>query len=125
MTGGVRESWVNQSPFEKVDPESRVFASVRSHHDWKAAEPFGELVFCLPAGIGIENFEGLKSALRASLERERFNPDHDLVAITGPLVIVTLFFGLLLIKYGRLRALAYRGGAYFECVIDARDEREV
>jgi hypothetical protein len=58
------------------------------------------------------------------LARQKFSPDTDYVALTGPTILVSLLYGAALAMYRRVRILAFdaREGVYLKRLIHA-DQR--
>jgi hypothetical protein len=85
-----------------------------------AAEQYGERIFIFhrisppvfnaPEVVGIFSLE---------LEAQKFDPAMDFVALTGPTILVALFYALVCKRYDRVKTLMFdaRSGQYVERIV--------
>ena len=80
--------------------KARVFFVGRSDRfQTNAAEEFGERTFLRITTNPLETADFMREVV-AELERERFNPDEDFVAMTGPALDLALFVGTIFGLWG-------------------------
>lgn len=98
------------------------FLQDSSRFDTEAARSYGQRIFLFGANLRTPlNPSGLVEDYIQSLREHDFNPDEDYVALTGPVVQLAIFVGVLLRIYDTpIRFLIFdaRRGQYEERVLN-------
>lgn len=95
----------------------RVFLPVRCKFDLTALAQFGRVTVVLRTmPFSIDRWELMARLMRKELAEQQLDPDRDYIALTGPMIAVTLLYGMVLSEFGTVRALLFdaRTGSYVE-----------
>lgn len=86
----------------------RVLVLQKDHRlDSKAAEQFGKRIFILDNFVDPFDTAKLVKMYNRKLKQIRFNPEHDLVCLTGPSILLQLFVAVLGHKFNRIKVLMF------------------
>lgn len=75
--------------------------------DISALRKYGQEMYLASETVGPFATDELTSQVDQSLDEHKFDPRVDYFAMTGPHTQVAIAFGLLLARYGRVRALVF------------------
>jgi len=86
----------------------RVIVLQKNHRlDSVAAEEYGKRIFILENFVDPFDSSKLLRMYHRKLKQINFNPDEDLVCLTGPSILLQLFLAVLSHKYSSLKVLMF------------------
>jgi len=86
----------------------RVIVLQKDHRlDSSAAETFGKRIYILDNFADPFDTDKLTRMYRRKLRQINFNPEEDLVCLTGPSILLQLFLAILAHEHDRLKVLLF------------------